>query len=261
MALNPRPFLAGNWKMHTDRDGARQLADAVAASVGGNVDADVAFFPPFPFLAEVAPIAERAGFILGAQDLHHEIEGAFTGEVSGPMLRSVGCTAVLVGHSERRHIFGETDEVVARKTRAALDAGLRPIVCVGETREEREAGATEATVLRQIRAALDPLEDTEIAQVTVAYEPVWAIGTGLTATPDQADEVHATLRRWLDERFGAERAGACRILYGGSVKPGNVAELMSRDGIQGTLVGGASLDADSFAELVRQGASAGSTST
>jgi len=271
MAPNSRPFLAGNWKMHTDREGARRLAETIAASIGGDSagagpsgdgsGVDIALFPPFPFLADVATVAERHGFVLGAQNLHAESEGAFTGEVSGPMLRSVGCTAVLVGHSERRHLFGETDDTVAAKTRAALGAGLRPIVCVGETREQREAGTTEATVLRQIRAALEPLPDADIDRVTVAYEPVWAIGTGLTATPDQAAEVHATLRRWLDERFGPEASAACRLLYGGSVKPDNVSELLSRDEIQGALVGGASLDAASFAELVRRGAAARSGSS
>jgi len=245
------PLIAGNWKMHTDREGAHRLAEGIAGEIGRPEGVEVALFPPFPFLADVGAVAEQSGYALGAQNLFHESEGAFTGEVSGAMLASIGCRYVIVGHSERRHLLGETDGDVARKITAALDAGLAPVVCVGETKEQREADETDAVVRGQIDAATDGLSGDRFARITVAYEPVWAIGTGLTATPDQAREVHASIRARLAERFGSETAARCRILYGGSVKPGNIRDLMAQEGIEGALVGGASLDAGSFAEIIR----------
>ncbi len=245
------PFIAGNWKMHTDRDGARKLAADLGAQLGRVENAEVGLFPPFPFLTDVAEIAAAHGYSVGGQNLYAEPKGAFTGEVSGPMLTSAGCRYVILGHSERRHILGETDEVVAKKVRAALDAGLDPILCVGEKQEERESGRTDEVISGQTEAVIATLSADDFARLTLAYEPVWAIGTGLTATPDQAREAHATLRARLEARFGADAAKACRILYGGSVKPGNAAELMGQDEIQGALVGGASLEAESFAAIVR----------
>lgn len=237
--------------MNTDRDGANRLVAQLGTDLGTVEGVEVGLFPPFPFLVQVGELASRHGYSFGAQDLYFEAGGAFTGEVSGGMLASVGCQYVIVGHSERRHVLGETDDIVARKTRAAVTAGLGPIICVGETLEEREAGTADSVVVRQTAAAIDGLSAEEFATVTIAYEPVWAIGTGLTATPDQARDAHATIRALLIEKYGEEAARACRILYGGSVKPDNVSELMAQEEIQGALVGGASLKADSFAAIVR----------
>ncbi len=252
-------FIAGNWKMHTDRDEAKSLATSLGEQLQseGSSPADrssrveVGLFPPYPFLCDVGEIAERFGFRLGAQDMYFEPVGAFTGEVSGAMLASTGCRYVILGHSERRHVLGETDEIVARKVRAALASGLAPVICVGETIEQREAGNTEDVLRTQIESAVDGLSENDFEKVTVAYEPVWAIGTGHTATPDQASDAHAFLRTRLADRFGADAASACRILYGGSVKPDNAKTLLAQDEIQGALVGGASLQAASFADIVR----------
>jgi len=251
MARVPPPLIAGNWKMFTDRASASRLAAAIGEAVGRETRVEVGLFPPFPFLAAVREVTDRLGYALGGQDLYVEAEGAFTGEVSGMMLRSVGCRYVLVGHSERRHILGEDDDFTARKLRAALAANLRPILCVGETLDERDAGSTVDVVRRQIETALLELEPRAIDAITLAYEPVWAIGTGRTATPEQAVEVHAEIRALLGKRFGTEATAQCRILYGGSVKPDNIEELMAREEIQGALVGGASLQAESFASIVR----------
>lgn len=248
-------FIAGNWKMHTDRNEAKSLATALGEQLQGEGDlagnVEVGLFPPFPFLCDVGTIAERFRFSLGAQDMYFEPVGAFTGEVSGAMLVSAGCRYVILGHSERRHVLGETNDVVARKVRAALATGLAPVLCVGETIEQREAGQTESVLRSQLESAVDGLSAEEFSKVTVAYEPVWAIGTGLTASPDQARDAHAFLRTRLADRFGQDAASGCRILYGGSVKPDNAKTLLAQEEIQGALVGGASLQAASFADIVR----------
>ena len=245
-------LVAGNWKMNTNLAEAVRLSSEVARAVDGDNDSvTVAICPPFISLEAAAEIIRDTPVRLGAQTMHAEESGAFTGEVSAPMLASVGCHYVILGHSERRHVLGETDEVVARKVRAALATGLAPVLCVGETIEQREAGHTESVLKTQIESGVDGLSAEEFSKVTIAYEPVWAIGTGLTATPDQARDAHAFLRTRLADRFGQDAAAGCRILYGGSVKPDNAKTLLAQDEIQGALVGGASLQAASFADIVR----------
>ena len=243
------PFLAGNWKMHGDLAAARALAEGVAKAALPGVR--VAVFPPFVHLAAVAQALQGAGSAvrLGAQNCHWEKQGAFTGEVSPAQLKDTGCTLVLVGHSERRHVMAETDEAVSKKLKAALAAGLEPMLCVGETLAQREAGQTAEVLTRQARSALGGLPPQDLARLTVAYEPVWAIGTGRTATPDQARQAHALLR--------AAVPGIPCILYGGSVKPDNLAGILAQDGVDGALVGGASLDCAAFAAMIRTAASAG----
>jgi triosephosphate isomerase len=244
------PLLAGNWKMHGTGAAAAQLAAEVVDAVRGIADRDVLIAPPFPVLPLVAERLGGSRVRLAGQNLHWEDSGAFTGEVSGPMLAASGCTHVIVGHSERRQLFGDTDEWVARKVGAALRAGLTPIVCVGETLGEREANETWAIIDRQVRAALFGL-DAAIARLVLAYEPVWAIGTGKVATPEQAQAVHGSIRALLGELAGPAVAAAVRILYGGSVKPDNVDTLMRQPDLDGALVGGASLKAADFARIVR----------
>jgi triosephosphate isomerase len=245
------PLLAGNWKMHGTAPEAVQLATAISHAVADMADRDVLIAPPFPSLAPVFEALQGARILLAGQNLHWEDRGAFTGEVSGPMLRAVGCTHVVVGHSERRQLFGDSDEWVARKVRAALRNDLTPIVCVGETLAEREADETWAVIDRQLRAALYDLAAAAIDKLVLAYEPVWAIGTGKVASPEQAEEVHASIRRLLGELGGPGVAGAVRILYGGSVKPDNIDALMRQPDIDGALVGGASLNAADFDRIVR----------
>ncbi|MBI1852800.1 MAG: triose-phosphate isomerase [Planctomycetes bacterium] len=242
MSTARRALVAGNWKMYKDRAAAKATALALRETLGSCEIPEVAVFPPFPFLADVSEALHGSAISLGAQDLHPGKEGAFTGEVSGWMLRSVGCRWVIVGHSERRHQLGETDEVVARKLRAALESGLDPILCVGETLQERERRDTERVIERQIESAFHGV-GTSRGQVTIAYEPVWAIGTGRNATPEQASEVHKRIRDWSED-------ARVRVLYGGSVKPENVGALAKAPEIDGVLVGGASLEVSSFARLV-----------
>ena len=242
------PWVAGNWKMHLLRAEARTLAKGVAAAAAEAPHADVAIFPATTSLDVVRVALEGTGVILGAQACHPSEKGAHTGEVSAAMLVDAGCQAVLCGHSERR-AAGESDERVGANTRAALDAGLRALVCVGEVLDEREAGRTAEVVVRQLDAALDSLGESDLDALDIAYEPVWAIGTGKTATPGIAAEAHATIRARMVEKFG-EPGREPRILYGGSVKPGNAAELMAAEGVDGVLVGGASLDADSFRGII-----------
>jgi len=244
-------FVCGNWKMHKTQAEARELVRALAplcAPLAGRVQVAVA--PPFTALAAAAEALRGSPLELGAQDVHWEKQGAFTGAVSAPMLAEVGVRHVIVGHSERRQLFGETDETVRRKVGAVLGAGLLPIVCVGETLAERESGRTLEVVGRQLRAGLSGLPAQALSAVTVAYEPVWAIGTGKTATSAQAQEVHQALRAILRELCGGG-ADAVRIQYGGSVKADNAAELMSQPDVDGALVGGASLKADDFILIVR----------
>jgi triosephosphate isomerase len=246
-----KPLVAGNWKMHLDRAGARALAGELMRSLPAPLEtADVAVFPPFTALAEVAAALSGGDITLGAQNFHPEDQGAFTGEVSLPMLLDVGVTRVLAGHSERRHVLGEDDAFVNRKVLAALKHDLLPILCVGEKLEEREAGRTAEVVERQVRAGLKGVPAERAGDITLAYEPVWAIGTGLNATPKQAGEVHAQIRKLLVGllREGGQRV---RILYGGSAKPENARELLKTPEVNGLLVGGAALKADSFVRIVR----------
>jgi triosephosphate isomerase len=246
-----RPFIAGNWKMYKTTSEAVALVQALKDGLRSEHEVLVA--PPFTALAAVAPLLRGTPIALGAQDMHWEAEGAFTGAVSGPMLKDAGCSHVLVGHSERRQLFGETDETVARKTAAALAHGLTPIACVGETLAERESARTMEVVERQVERALRALTPDQAAGIVVAYEPVWAIGTGRVATPEQAQEVHAFIRRLVARSHGDPVAARLRILYGGSVKPDNAAALMAQPDLDGALVGGASLDAASFLKIVNLG--------
>jgi triosephosphate isomerase len=245
-----RPLLAGNWKMHGTRAEAERLLAALKPEVAGLNDREVVVAPPFTVLETAARVLVGSPIRLAAQNLHWEPRGAFTGEVSGPMLKELGCSYVIIGHSERRQYFAENDEQVARKVKAAQRDGLAPIVCVGETLEERERGEMLTVIRRQIQDGLQGQEKAAIAALVIAYEPVWAIGTGRTATPDQAQEVHAAIRATLAAMADQTTAYAVRILYGGSVKADNVDGLMAQADIDGALVGGASLQADSFARIV-----------
>jgi triosephosphate isomerase (TIM) len=250
--IERRPFLAGNWKMHKTIAQSVDLARGLAEAIGAETERDVAVFPPLTALSAVIETLKDSPILVGAQTCHFEEKGAFTGEVSAEMLKDAGSDLVLVGHSERRQLFGETDEIVRRKLDAALRAELSPVLCLGETLEERNAGHTEDVIRRQAIEAFKGLTPDEMMSITIAYEPVWAIGTGLTATPEQAQEVHAFLRDILKGFFG-ELSAQLRIQYGGSVKPDNIARLMSEPDLDGALVGGASLTADSFAGIVLYG--------
>lgn len=245
-----RPLIAGNWKMHKTIAESVALARAVADTSRIGPRTDVVIAPVFTALASVAKVLEGTPIALAAQDLFWESQGAFTGEVSAPMLVDAGCRYVIVGHSERRQYFGETDATVAKKTKAALDAGLIPIVCVGETLGEREAGITFDVIARQLDAVLLTIDEAKLGSVVIAYEPVWAIGTGKTAKSTDAQLAHAFLRDRIHNKVGPV-AQVVRILYGGSVKPDNAAELLAQPDIDGALVGGASLDADAFAKIIR----------
>jgi len=247
-----KPFVAGNWKMNTDGQSAVELAKGVAdgsTNLAGRT-VDVALCPPFVYLQAVAASVSSSGVTVGSQDLYFESKGAFTGEISTSMLKDVGCTYALCGHSERRHVIGETDELVNKKVSAAISGGLLPILCVGELQSEREGGKMEEVVSRHVKKGLAGLDAERIEAVTIAYEPVWAIGTGLTASPDQAQEVHEFIRKLMAELYNEQVAQDVRILYGGSVKPGNAAELMGRQDIDGVLVGGASLKTDDFLAII-----------
>jgi triosephosphate isomerase len=245
-----KKFIAGNWKMNTSRAEAAALAGAIAAKVGSSTDVDVAVCPPGLYLEAVGKAIAGSAVGLGAQNCYHEAKGAFTGEISPQMLKDIGCKYVILGHSERRAIFKESNQDVNRKLLAALGMGLAPIVCVGETKEQRLADETKAVVREQIEGSLAGLSPEQILQVVIAYEPVWAIGTGLVATPEQAEEVHADLRRLLETRYNSAVASTVRIQYGGSVNAENAASLLSQPNIDGALVGGASLKADSFLAIV-----------
>lgn len=247
--MERKPLIAGNWKMNTDAVSAAALAREILQRTSRLRTVDVAVFPPFPLIPAVLRVLDGSPIGVGGQDVSAESEGAFTGEVSATMLTSLGCGTVLVGHSERREYHLETDELVGRKVGRALEAGLVPIVCVGEKLGERDAGETFARVERQVSVGLGGLTAAQMDRVVIAYEPVWAIGTGRTATPAQAEEVHEFIRNLLAGRFGAEVAAATRILYGGSVKPGNARELLSQKDVDGALVGGASLSGEGFAAI------------
>lgn len=243
-------FVAGNWKMNLGRAEARELAAAVATGTRALGAVDVAVAPPAVWLADVAHTVQGTRVALSAQNMHPAKNGAYTGELAPPMLTEVGCRYVILGHSERREYFGETDAFVNQKVVAALAHDLSPIVCVGETLDEREAGQTRAKVDGQVRAALSGIRPEDMARVTIAYEPIWAIGTGRTASPEQAQEVHAQIRSLLVALYDHAIADAVRIQYGGSVKADNIAELYAQPDIDGALVGGASLKADSFLAIV-----------
>jgi triosephosphate isomerase len=242
---------AANWKMHHAPEAARAFMERFLALTTPAADRSLWFFPPAVSLAPLAEAAERRADIrIGAQNVHWEPKGAFTGELSIPMVKEAGARVVLIGHSERRHLFGETDEQVARKSVAVLKAGLQPLACLGETLAEREGGRTEHVILRQLEPLLDKLSPTDWERLVLAYEPVWAIGTGRTATPDDAAQVHELIRFTVSRRGVT---GRVPILYGGSVNTGNVLALLARPELDGVLVGGASLEADGWAELVGLG--------
>jgi triosephosphate isomerase len=246
-----RPVIAGNWKMYKMQAETRAFFETFTPLVAASNHCDIIVAPPFTALAVAVQAVKGTAISIAAQDGHWEREGAFTGEVSMRMLADGGCRSVIVGHSERRQFFGETDSSVNRKLKAALDAGLQPIVCVGESLEEREAGQTERVLERQFAGGMAALTGAEFSRILIAYEPVWAIGTGRTATPELAAEAHRFLRGLAANRFTPERASAVRILYGGSVKPDNIRGLMAQTEIDGALVGGASLDPQAFAAIVK----------
>lgn len=249
---NTRPFIAGNWKMHKTAPEAAELTLSLKRASGDFNGAEVVVIPPFPALPEVVKTARGSLFQVGAQNLFWEAQGAYTGEVSAPMLKAVGCRFVVIGHSERRQHFGETNEAVNRKIKAALSSDLIPIMCLGESLEEREKGETIKKVETQLAEGLRGLDVDEFKTVIIAYEPIWAIGTGLTATPDQAQEVHSFMRDKLAEAYGQQTATYAIILYGGSVKPENAYSLLKEKDINGALVGGASLKADSFGAIIKE---------
>jgi triosephosphate isomerase len=245
-----KKFIAGNWKLNTTRTEGVALAAAVAKGVGNTNDVEVAVCPPSVYLAAVGEAIAGSAVGLGAQNCYHEAKGAFTGEVSPAMLVDVGCRYVILGHSERRAIFKESSADVNRKVLAALAGGLTPIVCVGETLAERQAERTTAVVREQIEGSLANLTADQVVKLVIAYEPVWAIGTGVVATPEQAEAVHADLRKLLETRYTTAVASSVRIQYGGSVNADNAATLLSQPNIDGALVGGASLKADGFLAII-----------
>jgi triosephosphate isomerase (TIM) len=248
-----KPFAAGNWKMNTNSKTSVELAQRLAAGASeaaGN-SLTVAVCPPFVYLQAVVKALKGSNIAVGAQDIYFEPDGAFTGEISVSMLKDIGCTYCLCGHSERRHVIGETDELINKKVAAAIKGGLLPILCVGELLEERKAGKTNEVVTRHVTKGLAGLSAEKAEAVTIAYEPVWAIGTGLTATQEQAQEVHVFIRKLLGKLYNEKFASEMRILYGGSVKPSNTAELMSQPDVDGVLVGGASLKAEDFLGIIQ----------
>ncbi|OIR07231.1 bifunctional PGK/TIM [mine drainage metagenome] len=249
-----KKFIAGNWKMNKTSSDALTLVQEIVAEVGRTTDVDIVVCPPFTSLETVAKSLEGSSVKLGAQNMHHETSGAFTGEVSAPMLRGIFVNYVILGHSERRTYFGETDSFVNQKVLAALKNQLKPILCVGETLAEREAGSTLKVVQTQLEGALEGVSKELATNVVVAYEPVWAIGTGKVATTAQAQEVHAFIRSLLVKLFGDSVAQKIRILYGGSMKPANAPELLAQKDIDGGLIGGASLESRSFVELIKAAA-------
>ncbi len=246
-----KPLIAGNWKMNLGPPAAADLIHELHLRSEGWPDVDVLVCPPFVSIPSVAEALVGLTIMLGAQNMHEKDSGAFTGEISGEMLLTLGCTHVILGHSERRQMFGETDDGVNAKTKAALGHGLIPIVCVGETLEEREAGKTEETVFAQLQGCFAGLTEEKMKLVIIAYEPVWAIGTGEVATVEQAGEMHAGIRKWLAKTYDQATADTIRILYGGSMKPDNAAGLLAHEDIDGGLVGGASLKADAFDGIIR----------
>lgn len=249
--MSRRPMIAGNWKMTTTGSEAAELARGLRKALLDAPAVDIAVFPPFLAIPGVVAELKATDILVGGQDIHPEPKGAYTGNTSGPMLVDAGCGAALIGHSERRTYEKESGDYLARKVRAALSAGLLPMFCCGETLEQREANKTLDVVRGQLSDGLGGLTASELERVVIAYEPVWAIGTGKVATPEQAQDVHAAIRAWVGLTWDAALARSTRILYGGSVKPANVRGIMAKPDIDGALVGGASLKADSFAAIVR----------
>ncbi|MCH2212236.1 MAG: triose-phosphate isomerase [Fuerstiella sp.] len=246
-----RFLVAGNWKMNTDQVTGMALAGALSTAVPESDNAvEVLVCPPFPYLSGIGTATAGSGVQLGAQDVYFEPSGAFTGEVSVSMLKDIGCSHVILGHSERRHVMGESDELINRKVRAGIKGGLHVILCVGELLNEREAGQTESVLDRQLSGGLTGVSQAEAIDLVIAYEPVWAIGTGVTASPDQAESAHAHIRKWVTDRYNSDFADKVRILYGGSVKPDNAQTLMQQPNVDGALVGGASLKADDFVPII-----------
>lgn len=247
------PLMAANWKMNLTIKEAADLLEGLLDALGGHVPAgcDVLICPPATAMSTVATVLDGSGVKWGGQTMHHARKGAFTGEISPLMLTDLGCTHVILGHSERRHVFGESDDTINKKVVLALETGLVPVFAVGEKLAQREAGAAEETVIEQLAKGLAGISAEQASDIVVAYEPVWAIGTGKTASPADAQAMHATIRSWLRDRWGTEVGNRIRILYGGSVKPHNVDALMAKADIDGALVGGAALKAESFARIVQ----------
>lgn len=250
MSTQRTPFVGGNWKMNTNAQDGIDLIDSLGSLMQGSSGVEVAVYPPFPYLMGIGQRLSN-GLTLGSQDLWKDGNGAFTGEVSTEMLADCGAGSVLTGHSERRHVIGESDELINQKTLRGLQAGLRVVLCIGEKIEEREAGQTDAVNERQIRAGLEGVSADQLGNVVLAYEPVWAIGTGKTATPEDAQAAHANIRALIGSLYSVEAANSIRIVYGGSMKPGNAAELMAMDDIDGGLIGGASLKAEDFYAIIQ----------
>ena len=247
-----RKVIAGNWKMHKDLSESQNLISKLINELRKeDVNCDIIICPPFTSLSEAAGLVKNTKVKLGAQNMHYEDKGAFTGEVSAAMLKSVGCEYVILGHSERRAIFSESDEMINKKIKKALGSGLRPIFCIGETLQQRESGTMNDVIKRQVTDGLQHVSTGEMEKIIIAYEPVWAIGTGVTATPQQAQEVHVYVRQLINNIFGDDTAEKLMIQYGGSVKPDNAAELLSQSDIDGALVGGACLEADSFLKIIK----------
>jgi triosephosphate isomerase len=246
-----RPLAAGNWKMNLNRNTARRLVDELRNLSYSLEAVEILVAPPMLLVPAVAEWMSGSRVAVAAQNMHDEEKGAFTGEVSAAMVREAGCSHVILGHSERRHVFGEDDAFINRKVHAALRHDLVPILCIGETLEQREDGSTLPVVERQIDAGLDGVDPTDVRSIVIAYEPVWAIGTGKTATPDDAQKVHASIRAHIGERYDGETARRMRILYGGSVSPSTISGLIEKKDIDGTLVGGASLEAETFVPIIR----------
>ncbi len=246
------PLIAGNWKMFKTVQETTVFVKELKSLVKDVADVEIVISPPFTAVHAAAEAARNTNIGVAAQDLYWEKQGAFTGEISPAMIKEAGAEYVIVGHSERRRLFGETDAIVNRKLRAAIGGGLTPIVCIGETLEERERNETLAVLDRQIKVGFDNVTAGQLAELVVAYEPVWAIGTGRNATPAQAGEAHTHIRKRLRQWFGGDAADRCQILYGGSVKPDNIADLIANEDVDGALVGGASLDVNSFTELVKR---------
>nr|WP_255424389.1 triose-phosphate isomerase [Acidipila sp. EB88] len=251
MASTRKPLIAANWKMYKTPVEACAYAETFLPLVAGHTRDEIAICPPFLALEPLEKSVRGSGIFIGAQDMHSEKEGAFTGEISAPMLKSIGVSHVILGHSERRHYNYESDWDVNRKLHAAIRQQVTPIVCIGEVQEEREEGRTNDVLLRQIKIGLEGIKPDEAATIVIAYEPIWAIGSGQSASPEIADETHAFIRSAVRERLGNSVADGMRILYGGSVKPETTAALLSKDEIDGALVGGASLDPESFAKIVK----------
>jgi triosephosphate isomerase len=248
--MDRKPYIAGNWKMNLDRSRALDLVKTIKGRLGDGTEKEVAVFCPSVYLADVSAVAQGSPLGIGAQNFFYENEGAYTGEISAPMLREVGADRVLVGHSERRHVFREVDEWMGKKLQAALAARLLPVLCIGETIEERRANRTDRVLRRQLEAGFEYVRAEEMHRVTVAYEPVWAIGTGEVATTDQIAAAHACIRKWVKTKLGDSAAEIVRILYGGSVKPDNIKAIMAVPDVDGALVGGASLRAEQFLPII-----------